>query len=402
VRPAADELIDPPYSAAPYHSSELRAPQRTLVPLPPELLAPDGPIFGDDEVSPRDADLTIGHGGEPQGQRINISGRLLGCDGEPLRGQLVEIWQCNAAGRYAHDADQHPAPLDPHFVGAGRCLTDSEGRFRFVTIRPGAYPWGNHPNAWRPAHIHFSVFGRTFAQRLITQMYFPDDPLLGFDPILQAIRDPNARARLISTFDWSTTEPDWALGYLFDIVVSGHLASPVEQAITLAPTPSQTIGPFFRFGLAWLHGRRLAEPGAPGAMVVGGRVLDGAGDPVPDAVVEIHQAAPAGYHNRAWRGFGRCFTDQGGHYEFVTFKPRPLDDLQAPHLDVSVFARGLLQRCWTRCYFPDEPVANGTDPLLPAITDPDRAATLVAVPKGAELRFDIRLQGERETVFFAW
>jgi protocatechuate 3,4-dioxygenase beta subunit len=193
------------------------------------LLPNGGPVFGTDEVDPRDADLTTGHGGEPQGQRINVSGRLVGSDGHPLAGRLVEVWQCNAAGRYAHDADQHPAPLDPHFTGAGRCLTDAAGGYGFVTIRPGTYPWRNHANAWRPAHIHFSVFGRTFAERLVTQMYFPGDPLLDFDPIFQAVRDPGARARLVSRFDWVTTEPELALGYRFDIVVGGHLATPAED-----------------------------------------------------------------------------------------------------------------------------------------------------------------------------
>jgi protocatechuate 3,4-dioxygenase beta subunit len=179
-------------------------------------------------VGPGDADLTAGNQGEPLGQRINVSGRLLGSDGRPIAGQLVEIWQCNAAGRYAHEADQHPAPLDPNFTGAGRCLTGPDGSYRFVTIRPGAYPWRNHPNAWRPAHIHFSVFGRTFAERLVTQMYFPDDPLLDYDPIFLSVRDPAGRARLISSFDWATTQEERALGHCFDIVVGGHLATPVD------------------------------------------------------------------------------------------------------------------------------------------------------------------------------
>jgi protocatechuate 3,4-dioxygenase beta subunit len=200
------------------------------MPLPPDLLPRTGPIFGANDVEARDADLTAGHGGSPQGQRIIVSGRLQGSDGLPLAGQLVEVWQCNAAGRYAHEADQHPAPLDPHFSGAGRCLTDAAGGFRFITIRPGAYPWRNHVNAWRPAHIHFSVFGRTFAERLVTQMYFPGDPLLDFDPIFQAVRDPGARQRLVSRFDWETTEPELALGYRFDIVVGGHLATPDEAS----------------------------------------------------------------------------------------------------------------------------------------------------------------------------
>jgi protocatechuate 3,4-dioxygenase beta subunit len=140
----------------------------------------------------------------------------------------VELWQANASGRYAHDVDQHPAPLDPNFTGNGRCLTDDEGRWRFVTVKPGAYPWRNHRNAWRPAHLHFSVFGRAFTERLITQMYFPGDPLFAYDPIFNSVRDAAARDRMICRFDWTTTDEEWALGYHFDIVVGGHLATPVE------------------------------------------------------------------------------------------------------------------------------------------------------------------------------
>jgi protocatechuate 3,4-dioxygenase alpha subunit len=169
-----------------------------------------------------------------------------------------------------------------------------------------------------------------------------------------------------------------------------------------AATPSQTIGPFFRFGLAWLHGRQLAEPGLPGTFTLVGRVFDGAGDPVPDAVVEIQQAASAGPGPDRWRGFGRCCTEADGSYQFLTAKPQRVDDRQAPHIDVSVFARGLMQRCWTRCYFPDEQAANASDPLLLAVPDADRLRTLVAVPEGDRLRFDIWLQGPGETVFFEW
>ena len=222
-------VIDPPYAAPDYRSTRHRAPRRPLVLLPEHLQPATGPVFGSDDVHPQDADLTAGHGGEPQGQRINISGRLLGGDGRPIAGQLIEIWQCNAAGRYAHEVDQHPAPLDPNFIGTGRCLTGPDGTYRFVTIRPGAYPWRNHPNAWRPAHIHFSVFGRTFAERLVTQMYFPGDALLDYDPIFLAVRQPAGRDRLISSFDWATTQEERALGYRFDIVVGGHLATPVDE-----------------------------------------------------------------------------------------------------------------------------------------------------------------------------
>lgn len=227
--------LDPAYDSPEYRSSITRSPRRPLVLLAPEAMPSDGPVFGDSEVRPSDADLTRGPAGEPQGQRINVSGRLVGSDGLPIAGQLVELWQANAAGRYAHPVDRHPAPLDPNFTGAGRCLTDARGCYHFLTIRPGAYPWRNHPNAWRPAHLHFSVFGRAFNERLVTQMYFPGDPLLAFDPIFQSVRDIRARERLISAFDWETTEEEYALGYRFDIVIGGHLGVPAESS---GSTPS--------------------------------------------------------------------------------------------------------------------------------------------------------------------
>jgi protocatechuate 3,4-dioxygenase beta subunit len=224
LKPAPD-AGDPPYDYPDYVSTVLRAPRRPLFLLPEELHDPTGPVFGDGTVDPSDSDLTHQHAAEPVGQRIIVGGRVLDSGGKPLANTLVEIWQANAAGRYAHDVDRHPAPLDPNFTGAGRCLTDAEGRYRFVTVKPGSYPWNNHPNAWRPAHIHFSLFGRAFADRLVTQMYFPDDPLFAYDPIFQAVRDPAARARLISNFDLDSTIADWALGFRFDIVLR---ATPFE------------------------------------------------------------------------------------------------------------------------------------------------------------------------------
>lgn len=221
--------VDPPYDSPEYRSTSTRAPKQPLVLLPPGVFDAGGPVFGAGAVRPEDADLTRQHDGEPLGQRINVSGRLLDSDGRPVAGQLVEVWQCNSAGRYRHAVDQHPAPLDPNFTGAGRCLTGPDGSYRFVTIKPGAYPWRNHPNAWRPAHIHFSVFGRVFTERLITQMYFPGDPLQPYDPIYNSVRDERARERMISSFDWPTTEEEWALGYRFDIVVGGRLATPCED-----------------------------------------------------------------------------------------------------------------------------------------------------------------------------
>jgi protocatechuate 3,4-dioxygenase beta subunit len=202
-----------------YRATQWRAPSRALAPIPEELHALEGPVFGEDVVERADNDLTRQHEGEPLGERIIVHGRLLGDDGRPLRNALIEVWQANAAGRYLHDVDRHPAPLDPNFSGAGRVLTDGEGRYRFTTIKPGAYPWRNHPNAWRPAHIHFSIFGRMFMQRLVTQMYFPGDPLFELDPIYNSVRDPKARELLIARFDLATTEPEWALAYEWDIVL---------------------------------------------------------------------------------------------------------------------------------------------------------------------------------------
>jgi protocatechuate 3,4-dioxygenase beta subunit len=220
---------DPPYDHHDYVGTRLRAPKEPLVVIPSTLTELTGPAFGESDVDPRDADLTRQHAGEPLGERIVVSGRVLGSDGKPLRGQLIEIWQANAAGRYAHEVDDHDAPLDANFTGAGRCLTDDEGHYRFVTVKPGAYPWRNHPNAWRPNHIHFSVFGRAVTERLVTQMYFPGDPLFPYDPIFNSVRDEKARERLIATFDIGLTEPEWALGFRWDIVVGRKDATPLEE-----------------------------------------------------------------------------------------------------------------------------------------------------------------------------
>ena len=229
VEVVREDTVDPPWNWPEYRSTALRAPKRPLVLLPHTLSELTGPAFGEGAVGELDHDLTRQHEGPPLGERIIVSGRVLEEDGKPVRNTLVEVWQANAAGRYIHEVDQHPAPLDPNFTGAGRCLTDDEGRYRFVTIKPGSYPWQNHPNAWRPAHIHFSVFGRAFTQRLVTQMYFPGDPLFEYDPIFQSVRDPKARERLIAGFDLETTVPEWALAYRWDIVLRGSAATPFEN-----------------------------------------------------------------------------------------------------------------------------------------------------------------------------
>ncbi len=214
----------PPLLSPDYRSTILRAPDRSLVRLPQLLTEITGPLLGHERVTAADADLTTGHGGPPLGERIVVSGRVCDSDGRAVASTLVELWQANAAGRYAHAADDHDAPVDANFDGVGRCLTDSQGRYRFVTIKPAAYPWRNHLNAWRPAHLHFSLFGRAFTQRLITQMYFPGDPLLAFDPIYRSVPEAS-RDRLIAEFDLDGSMPEWALAYRFDIVLRGRGAT---------------------------------------------------------------------------------------------------------------------------------------------------------------------------------
>lgn len=203
-----------------YRTTVKRNPNNDLLMVPARLGELSGPVFGDRDLGNVDNDLTLANGGEAIGQRILVHGRVLGWDGKPVPNTLVEVWQANAAGRYRHKNDSWPAPLDPHFNGVGRVLTDSEGRYQFYTVMPGKYPWGNHHNAWRPAHIHFSLYGRQFTDRLVTQMYFPDDPMFFQDPIYNAVPE-QARERMIAVFDYDETRPDWALGYKFDIVLRG-------------------------------------------------------------------------------------------------------------------------------------------------------------------------------------
>jgi protocatechuate 3,4-dioxygenase, beta subunit len=225
----AEPASEPPYFYPEYRSSVLRAPQREMVRLPSKWFHDlPGPAFGRVPVRDGDADLTRQHRGEPLGERIIVTGRVLDGDGRPVAHTLVEVWQANAAGRYADLGDDHPAPLDPNFTGAGRCLTDGDGRYRFVTVKPGAYPWRNHRNAWRPAHVHFSLFGPQLSSRLVTQMYFPGDPLIPLDPIFNSVPDPRGRKLLIANLDLETTVPEWALGFRWDIMLRGHAATPME------------------------------------------------------------------------------------------------------------------------------------------------------------------------------
>ena len=219
----------PSHNHPPYVSSKERHPEQPLIVIPHTVSEVTGPQFTPDDLRKSSADLTKHGQGDPLGERIVVSGKVVDEDGRPVRRTLVEVWQANAAGRYLHKVDQHDAPLDPNFTGCGHMLTDDDGHYRFVTIKPGAYPWRNHYNAWRPQHIHFSLFGPAFATRIVTQMYFPGDPLLPFDPIYNCTADEEARKRLISAFDWDTTIPEISLGYKFDIVLRGRDATPVEN-----------------------------------------------------------------------------------------------------------------------------------------------------------------------------
>ena len=232
VRPFARtrEGVQPPYLHPDYASTVKRAPQREPIRIEHTLSEVTGPVFAGGWAGADTADLTRRRAGEPLGERIIVAGRVLDEDDRPVPGTLVELWQCNAAGRYRHPVDQHDEPLDPNFDGVGQVLTNERGEYRFLTIKPGAYPWRNTPNSWRPAHIHFGVFGPAFATRLITQMYFPGDPLLAYDAIFHGVPDAAARERLIAAYEPELSEAEWALGYRFDIVLRGREATPLEPA----------------------------------------------------------------------------------------------------------------------------------------------------------------------------
>jgi protocatechuate 3,4-dioxygenase beta subunit len=223
----------PPYDAPGYTSTHKRAPHEPLVAIAPTIER-SGPTFSPAQFPPI-LDMSREDGRDAMGQRIIVAGRVTDDADRPVAGAMIELWQANAAGRYHHEVDNHDAPLDPNFRGAGRVFTDGDGRYRFVTIKPGAYPWRNHPNAWRPNHIHFSLFGASWGARLVTQMYFPGDPLLAIDPIYQSVPDPAARARLVAAFDLALTEPDWALGFRFDVVLRGLHATPMQGAPARGP-----------------------------------------------------------------------------------------------------------------------------------------------------------------------
>ena len=229
IYPRESNAAHAPRLSPDYKSTAKRSPTKPLILMPHTLSELTGPVYGHETVHENAHDLTSQHQGEPLGERIIVHGHVRDEDGRGVPNSLVEVWQANACGRYIHVVDQHPAPLDPNFTGAGRAKTDAKGYYRFITIKPGAYPWGNHPNAWRPAHIHFSLFGHSFISRIVTQMYFPGDPLFAYDPIFNSVIDEKARMRMVSSFDLENTKPDWALCYRFDIVLRGRNATPLDN-----------------------------------------------------------------------------------------------------------------------------------------------------------------------------
>ena len=212
-----------------YGSTHKRHPKHELLRVPQTATETTGPSFPPDRFSAT-LDLSVVDGRQALGERIIVRGRVVDENQRPVPHTMIEIWQANAGGRYDHPDDQHDAPVDPNFHGAGRVFSDANGWYQFTSIKPGAYPWRNHANAWRPNHIHYSLFGSGFGQRVITQMYFPGDPLLELDPIFLAVPDRGARERLIATFDIDITSPEWALGYRFDFVLRGRVVTPTEQA----------------------------------------------------------------------------------------------------------------------------------------------------------------------------
>jgi protocatechuate 3,4-dioxygenase beta subunit len=370
-----------------------------LVRLPVLATEPTGPITGYRPTSNSDHVLIHQHPGMPIGERIVVSGRLLDNTARPITRNLVEIWQANSAGRYTAHTDDYDAPLDPNFTGTGRCLTDTDGWYRFTTIMPGSHPWTDRCDAWRPPHIHFSVMGTTFDQRLITQMYFPGDPLLREDPIAQAVPEPQ-RSLLVSRLDHAIGENGWARGYRFDIVLPDgpHASSDGGPDGRPAPdtwqTPPQTIGPFFSPALLRPEWHDCTHDSDLTAIELTGTVYDGARNPVPHAMIEIWQPDAEGTSNGH---FTRTGTGSSGRYRLRTARPRRIPgSISAPHIAVSLFAAGINDRVVTRAYLTGDASGNTTDPVLASLPA-DRRRTLLAHPEpdspSTRYRFDITLQG---------
>lgn len=387
--------VNPPYLYTDYEITKLRAPLQPLVTLPDALFRRSpGPSFSRIPYRDGDADVNHQHPGQPIGQRIILFGKLLDSAGQPVPHTLIEIWQVNGAGRYADPVDPAFFPLDPNFTGRGRCVTGEDGSFEFFTLRPAAYP-GERGGLYRPSHIHVSVFGPYLASRLITQCYFADDPLLQRDPIFQSVENGAAMRRMTAEFVGERTEPngeDSALAYRWDIILRGGTDSSAAMDGENAETTSasQTIGPLYGFALMWPGSELAADPAEPGSIRVRGHLYDGSGAVLayPEAMLEL------------WTGdqFARTRTDADGGFTAVLARPGAAAG-QAPHVNVAVFARGLLKQAQTRFYFPDEGDANAADPVLAAVPA-GRRSRLIASQEDGEIVFDVHLQGDQESVFF--
>jgi protocatechuate 3,4-dioxygenase beta subunit len=394
--------VNPGYLFPAYPLTVHRAPQQEFVDLPDEWLRNiPGPSAARVPLRAGDNDLVHQHEGEPIGQRIILSGRVLDRDGNPVRNALLELWQTNAAGRYVDDADPGIMPIDPNFTGSGRCVTGPDGEFEFHTVRPVPYQ-GLRGGRYRPAHLHVSVIGPDLSSRLITQCYFPDDPFVPTDHVTTSVPDPRGLARLVATFDGIKTEQnglDASASYRWDIVLRGRTPGGANPSglEPLVQSPSQTVGPLYGFALMFDGCSEAAAPGDPEQVRIRGRVIDGEGNVVarPGAMLEI------------WEGtqFARTRTDRDGRFAASLRKPagRILPDgrTMAPHFNVTVFGQGLLKQVQTLLYLPSE-VANAADPILNLVQE-SRRGTLIATPSAdGGLEFDIRLQGDRETVFFTF
>lgn len=386
--------VNPPYLYTDYEITKLRAPLQPLMVVPDGLFRrTPGPNFSRIPYKDGDADVNHQHAGLPIGQRIILFGRVVDSAGKPVPHTLIETWQVNGAGRYADPVDAAFFPLDPNFTGVGRAITGADGSFEFLTLRPAAYP-GQRGGLYRPSHIHVSVFGPYLASRLITQCYFADDPLLQRDPIFQSVENGAAMRRMTAQFVGERTEPngeDSALAYRWDIVLRGGTDSSVTAADEAETTsPSQTIGPLYGFALMWPGSEFAADPADPGSIRIRGHVYDGSGAVLayPEAMLEL------------WTGdqFARTRTDPDGAFSAVLARPvAPAG--QAPSVNVTVYARGLLKQAQTRLYLPEEVAANAADPVLGAVPT-ERRPRLIARQEGDELVFDVHLQGELESVFF--
>ena len=418
---AGDGETQPRLDYPPYRSSVLRHPTKDLHHADPEGIELWAPVFGH-----RDVDAARGRPDHPARRRADrrADGRHRPGRSTATAGRCATSWSRSGrptrAGATSTSATSTRPPIDPNFTGVGRCLTDADGVYRFTTIKPGPYPWKNHRNAWRPAHIHFSLFGTDFTQRMITQMYFPGDPLFALDPIYQSITDPRARERLVATYDHDVTQHEWS--HRLPLGHRAHRQPPHADGgrhrggrplMTLAPTPGQTVGPFFGYALPFDGDTELVPPGTPGAIRLHGQVLDGAGQPVPDALLELWQVDADGVvvprspgrcgatATRSPAGVGRPPTTTG-RYTFTTVAPGAPVPGAAPFFAVTVFARGLLNRLFTRAYLPDDDAGPRRRPAARLAGPRTAARPSSPAPTSTGYVFDIRLQGAAETVFLSY